>query len=63
VDFKFRHPYVENLARPGFPQNPRIIIALKVMVKLKNLFGPIDGLGPCLEDAKITEHLPLHAEF
>jgi hypothetical protein len=26
------------LGQAGFPQNPRIIIAVKVMVKLKNLF-------------------------
>jgi hypothetical protein len=33
------------------------------MVKLKNLFRLKDGLGPCLEDANISQHLPLHGGF
>jgi hypothetical protein len=33
------------------------------MVKSKNLLRLKDGLGPCLVDANITQHLPLHSEF
>jgi hypothetical protein len=51
------------LSHAGFLQNPRIVIAIKLMVKSKNLFMPEDGLGTCLEDANITQHLSLHGEF
>jgi hypothetical protein len=40
-----------------------IITAVKVMVNLKNLFRPKDSLGPCLEDANITQHKPFHGAF
>jgi hypothetical protein len=42
-------------------QNLRIVIAVKVMVNLKNLFWLKDGLGPCLKDANITQ--PFYGEF
>jgi len=51
------------LGQVGFPQNPLIVIAVKVMVKLKNLYRLKDGLGPCFEDANIIQQLPLHGEF
>ncbi len=53
---------VGNLAMQ-VPQNPWIVIAIKLMVKSRNLFRPEDGLWPCLEDANITQHISLHGEF
>jgi hypothetical protein len=43
--------------------NLQIAIAVNIMVKLKNLFRQKDGLGPCLEEANITQHLPLNGEL
>jgi hypothetical protein len=43
-----------------FDENLQIVIAVKLMVKMKNLFRLKDGLGPCLEDAYDKQHLPLH---
>jgi hypothetical protein len=30
-----------------------MIITVKLMVKIKNLFWPKDGLGPCFDDVNI----------
>ncbi len=54
---------VWKLGHAGFPQNLRIVIAVKLMVKAENLARLKDGLGLYLEDANITQHLPLHSEF
>ena len=49
ADFEFRHADFGNLAKLVFPQNLQIVIAVKFMVKLKNLFRLKDDLGPCLQ--------------
>ncbi len=41
------------LARRIMTHNPRIVITVKLMDKVKNLFRRKDGLGPCLEDVNI----------
>jgi predicted acyltransferase len=43
--------------------NLQIIIAAKLMVKLKNLLRQKDGPGPFLEDANITQHLSLNGKL
>jgi hypothetical protein len=47
------HSVFEEKFHSGFKDNLRIAIAVKLMVKMKNLFRLKDGLGPCLEDAII----------
>jgi hypothetical protein len=44
----------------SFDENLRNAIAVKLMVKMKNLFRLKDGLGPCLEDAKVKRRLSFH---
>jgi hypothetical protein len=51
------------LGHADFLKNLLTVKAVKLMVKLKNLFRLKDGLGKCLEDANITEHLPLHGKI
>jgi hypothetical protein len=54
------HSGFEEKSISGFEAIPRIAIAVKLMVKMINLFRLKDGLGPCLEDANVIYHLPLH---
>jgi hypothetical protein len=61
TDIKISHTDFGNLAMWVFTKtHPRIIIEVKLMVKLKNLFRLKVCLGPCLEDASIKQHLLLH---
>jgi hypothetical protein len=53
----------EEKLRCKFEANLRIAIAVKLMVKMKNLFRLKDGLGLCLEDANVKQHLPLHSKL
>ncbi len=41
----------EEKSHNGFEENLRIAIAVKLMLKMKNLFRLKDGQEPCLEDA------------
>jgi hypothetical protein len=43
--------------------NPPILITVKLMVKMKNLFRLKKGQEPCLDDVSIEEHLPLCGEL
>jgi hypothetical protein len=43
--------------------NPPIDITVNCMVKMKNLIGLKDGLGPCLDDVNIEQHLPFCGEL
>ncbi len=36
-----------------FQKNPQMVMTVKLMVKIENLFRLKDGLRPCLEDANI----------
>jgi hypothetical protein len=38
------------LVRRIMTHNTQIVITIKLMVKMKNLFRLKDGMGPCLED-------------
>jgi hypothetical protein len=48
------HSGFEEKFNCGFEENSRIAIAVKLMVKMKNLLRLKDGIGPCLEDANVT---------
>ncbi len=55
---------IEN-SRCGFRNPPRGFQKLGHVGfhKTHGLFRLKDGLGPCLKEANITQHLPLHGEF
>ncbi len=44
---------IQKLARRIMTHNSGIVITVKLMDKVKNLFWRKDGLGPCLEDVNI----------
>ncbi len=57
ADLKSHIAYLRKSRIASFDENLQIAIAVKSMVKLKNLFRLKDGLGPCLEDAKVKRRL------
>jgi hypothetical protein len=51
---------LEKSSLADLDENLKIALAVKVMVKVKNLFRQKDGLGPCFGDAEVKPQLSVH---